>query len=177
MLRSSRRARLGSVLTLLPLLFCSATVGAQVFSPQPQQAEPILDPASPMAELPDIGVAWPTMEANQNPSAQQVTPEKAQGEDGERRYSVELVGLEKIAAAAIFDRFAALSALKLGEGKPANTAQIDRRAREVGICSNRFCAPLVITTRKSMQKSKMAEKISCWCDFLSRPGRFIVFKT
>jgi translocation and assembly module TamA len=130
MLRSSRRARLGSVFTLLPLLFCSATVGAQVFSPQPQQAEPILDPASPMAELPDIGVAWPTMEANQNPSAQQVAPEKSQSEDGERRYSVELVGLEKIPAAAIFDRFAALSALKLGEGKPANTAQIDRRARE-----------------------------------------------
>jgi translocation and assembly module TamA len=70
------------------------------------------------------------MESDQNSTAQQVAPEKSQSEDGERRYSVELVGLEKIPAAAIFDRFAALSALKLGEGKPANTAQIDRRARE-----------------------------------------------
>jgi translocation and assembly module TamA len=87
-----------------------------------------LDPESPMAEMPDIGVAWPDIkdapvEGDQSPTT---TTEIAD----DRRYEVVVEGLKSAEAPALIARFDSLSALKAGESKPANIAQIDRRARE-----------------------------------------------
>lgn len=90
----------------------------------------VLDPASPMADLPDIGVAWPDMAesaASQNESAANSAADTGAEE---RRYSIVIEGLERLNALPVKQRFDALSALRQGESKPANTAQIDRRTRE-----------------------------------------------
>ncbi len=85
-----------------------------------------LDPESPMASMPGIGVDWPDMtdaiaETKAAPTAEV---------SGERRYAIVVDGLEKIDRAKIMSRFNLLSALRAGEGKPSNVAQVDRRARE-----------------------------------------------
>ncbi len=107
----------------LVLLWASAA-SAQTAPP----AENVPDPTSPMIELPDIGVNWPDM-TETSPAAK---PDQVAAPDnqGERRYSVIVEGLEKLAAVPFKQRFDELSVLKAGEKKPANSAQIDRRIRE-----------------------------------------------
>jgi translocation and assembly module TamA len=87
-----------------------------------------LDPESPMAPMPDIGVDWPDMKPDPKdaPTAKAATTDIAD----ERRYQVVLEGIEKVEGDQLVPRFNQLSTLKSGEGKPANIAQIDRRARE-----------------------------------------------
>lgn len=103
--------------------------------------------------MPDIGVDWPDMGQPdavtpmvelppETPDAQQqaVLPETADepaeeessfADTGEeRRYTVTLTGVEEVADAQFTSRFNELSALHLGEGKPANLAQINRRIKE-----------------------------------------------
>ena len=87
-------------------------------------AEPTLDPAAPLAPLPDIGVAWP-----------ELTPEPASAETrtatiGETRYSWRIDGLDGVGSPLLRQRFADLSVLDQNDGDPANAAQLDRRARE-----------------------------------------------
>jgi translocation and assembly module TamA len=95
--------------------------------PEPSPTEAAPDPTSPMVELPDIGVEWPDMaETSADAPDQSLTAEV----DGERRYTVVVEGAEKLSAIPFRQRFNDLSTLKAGEGKPANTAQIDRRIRE-----------------------------------------------
>ncbi len=86
-----------------------------------------LDPESPLAELPDIGVEWPDLPAEEagEPNATATT-----AETGERRYSVVLTGVPAAPANQVEARFAELSALKTADNKPANLAQLDRRARD-----------------------------------------------
>ncbi|MDB5719309.1 MAG: hypothetical protein JWM38_2736, partial [Sphingomonas bacterium] len=90
-----------------------------------------LDPASPLQALPDLGVEWPDLSPPAGePSA---APEAAQTTDSavQRRYGVTIAGIEAVAdAARLRLRFDELSTLIEGEAKPANVAQIDRRARE-----------------------------------------------
>jgi translocation and assembly module TamA len=50
--------------------------------------------------------------------------------NAERRYTVQLSGLDEIADAQFNQRFHELSVLRQGEGKPANLAQINRRIKE-----------------------------------------------
>ncbi len=90
-----------------------------------------LDPGSPMAPLPDLGIAWPDPSSPDPSGAANVpaAPPRAETE-GEQRYAVKLAGLEGLDAAAIRLRFDAVSSLAQGEGKAANVAQIDRRARD-----------------------------------------------
>ncbi|WP_293881514.1 autotransporter assembly complex family protein [Sphingomonas sp.] len=89
-----------------------------------------LDPNSPMAPLPDLGIPWPDLntkdavEGDAPVSAAQTTEV---GDD--QRYAVTVVGLEGIGG-AVESRFDALSVLKSGQSKRANVAQIDRRARD-----------------------------------------------
>jgi translocation and assembly module TamA len=88
-----------------------------------------LDPGSPMQALPDLGVDWPDAgtpgDVAANPAAAAVDPIT------ERRYSVAIRGLEEVRdAERLRLRFNEVSTLVLGEGKSANVAQIDRRARE-----------------------------------------------
>jgi translocation and assembly module TamA len=92
-----------------------------------------LDPGSPMQPLPDLGVDWP--DAGEAADVSTV-PGPATGSAqvdpvAERRYSVTIRGLQNIAdAERLRQRFDEVATLVLGEGKPANVAQIDRRARE-----------------------------------------------
>ncbi len=114
-----------------------------------------LDPNSPMAALPGLGVDWPdlakpdaalgmpardqslpstTTAAPPPPPLPLPTPvaggEAASEAAGDRRYVVTLEGIDGIAAAGLRDRFDAASSLHQDAGKPANVAQIERRARE-----------------------------------------------
>jgi translocation and assembly module TamA len=94
-----------------------------------------LDPESPLAPLPDIGVDWPDISEAEPvaPDAVTETPAQAATSDieTERRYQVKLEGLEAVEdKEQLRARFDALSALVEGEDKSANVAQIDRRARQ-----------------------------------------------
>lgn len=88
-------------------------------------AEPALDPSAPLADMPDIGVAWP-----------ELTPEPASADPrsaatiGETRYNWRIDGLGAASTPLLRQRFADLSVLDQHDGEPANAAQLDRRARE-----------------------------------------------
>lgn len=60
----------------------------------------------------------------------QVVQETDMDAAGERRYRVTLDGLDDVSDATFASRFDELSALKQGDGKPANLAQINRRIKE-----------------------------------------------
>ncbi len=94
--------------------------------PTPATETP-LDPESPMAEMPDIGVEWPDLPAEE--AGEQASGVDSADEQG-RRYTVTLAGVPLTSETQIAQRFDALSALKAGDSKPANVAQIDRRARD-----------------------------------------------
>ena len=85
-----------------------------------------LDPNSPMADLPGLGVAWPTLEGP-DPSPIAGLPQVADAPRSDTlRYRVDVVGIAALDP-IVAQRFAALSVLKEGQGKPANAAQINRR--------------------------------------------------
>jgi translocation and assembly module TamA len=95
----------------------------------PAPAAPVLDPESPIADLPDIGVDWPRIDPDPESSLPQVAAPAA-NEKVARRYKVVLEGVQDVQSDQLLPRFDALSLLKAGEGKSANVAQIDRRARD-----------------------------------------------
>ncbi|MET0270607.1 MAG: BamA/TamA family outer membrane protein [Sphingomonas sp.] len=90
-----------------------------------------LDPASPLEPLPDLGVDWPDLATPDAAPAQ--GPQAAVEADAAQRYRYAIEGidaLEGVDPAALRLRFTQVSALAAGEGKSANVAQVDRRARE-----------------------------------------------
>lgn len=93
----------------------------------PTMAGDMLDPNSPLADLPEIGVDWPEL-----PSEEAGEPgvDIAQPEAEERRYTVLLEGVPSAPPTQITARFDELSALKKESGKTANLAQINRRTRD-----------------------------------------------
>ncbi|AEG47952.1 surface antigen (D15) [Sphingobium chlorophenolicum L-1] len=134
---------------LAPLLLLAPVAHAQT-APQTDASS---DPDPVLAPMPDIGVDWPDMGQPdavtpmvelppETPDAQRqaVAPEPSEdpveeavtfADTGEeRRYTVTLTGVDEIADAQFNTRFNQLSALHLGEGKPANLAQINRRIKE-----------------------------------------------
>ena len=156
--RFSGRLHTARLLIAPLLLACPGITLAQEGSDQPQEALP--PPDQPLDAMPDIGIDWPDMgqpdivatlppdpadtqapDAEQNSPIRQVEtdpavsaesepkPALADGGD-ERRYTVQLSGVEAIADAQFSTRFDQLSALEAGEGKPANLAQINRRIKE-----------------------------------------------
>jgi translocation and assembly module TamA len=140
------RLPLPRALAVLALLCAGREVPAFALDAQPpvtvppaSPAEAPLDPEAPLAELPDFGVEWPDLNADPDlpadPAAAPATPSTTapvvQTEvEGDRRYSVRLDGLDGVTAPQLRERFDALSALEQNDGKAANVAQIDRRARE-----------------------------------------------
>lgn len=129
------------------VILCAASlvgIGSPLHAQSGQGTEPSLDPSSPMDTIPGFGVDWPDMEAPEAPvveegpstetasPAQEREPSSSTTTDiaAERRYSVVIEGLDVNGAQRVRTRFDSLSTLKQGEDKPANTAQIDRRARE-----------------------------------------------
>jgi translocation and assembly module TamA len=132
----------------LALALIAATRPAQAQT-QPAENTETLDPESPLSPMPEIGVDWPDMNADvptlpnipvetvapPAASSQIAPPPVAAGDSasdgsGERRYAVVVEGLDAANRQTVMSRFNALSALKSSDGKPANVAQIDRRARE-----------------------------------------------
>lgn len=92
----------------------------------PPQAGQQLDPTSPLAPLPEIGVDWPDLSAVSSDPQVAITNDAA----AERRYQWRIEGLEGIGSPLLKQRFAAASTLDANDGQPANAAQLDRRARE-----------------------------------------------
>jgi translocation and assembly module TamA len=143
-----------SGLAILAALLMSVQAAAQavpgVDAPPTADAVPggAPDPDSPMAPLPDLGVDWPDPDAPagvlspapeagvavETPAAE-ARPVAAGATDiaAERRYRFVIEGLDTldgVSPAKVRDLFDEVSTLKAGAGKPANVAQIDRRARE-----------------------------------------------
>lgn len=104
------------------------TPPAEAPAPAPPPPDPAtLDPDSPLAPLPGLGVEWPDLAA---------APDAGGAGDARTdiaeltRYDYRLEGVEGIADALFLQRFNELSALRAHVGDPSNAAQIDRRARE-----------------------------------------------
>jgi translocation and assembly module TamA len=123
---------------------------APVVPPAPGATGAVLDPTSPLSDMPGIGVDWPDLAkpdapiaappvitspvvgppAPATPAAPAKSAKKEIDAAGEQRYVVTLAGIDDIKAPDLTSRFDSLSSLKQGESKAANVAQIDRRARE-----------------------------------------------
>lgn len=131
-------------------LLCTGAAAAAQEAPPLPPADATIDPASPLAPLPDLGVAWPDLAAPDAPLPADLAPDAApqpaspapgvstapapvaaapQDQARERRYRVALAGVNDVKdeVKTLFDQ---LSTLKQGEGKAANIAQIERRAQE-----------------------------------------------
>ncbi|WP_380874118.1 outer membrane protein assembly factor [Sphingomonas sp. DBB INV C78] len=161
----TRRRRTGGLALATALLAWSVPVEAQTETAPPAPAPPAadlpsgdaLDPASPLQDMPDIGIAWPdldapdeapvdmaepapqvppqpgvTGEAAKPPEAVSSAPAEQIDAAAERRYHVIVAGLEGLTAdkEKLRAQFDAVSSLEAGDDKDANVAQIDRRARE-----------------------------------------------
>ena len=95
-------------------------------APAPVEEGAGLDPASPLAPLPDIGVDWPDLSAGGAQAPATSTTEAA----AEARYSWAIDGIDTVATPLLRQRFDQLSTLSANDGDPANAAQLERRARE-----------------------------------------------
>ena len=110
-----------------------AATAPQTSSPEPilaQSASPQssgLDPQSPLAPMPGLGVDWPDLDAA---PPEPVDPAAQTEMTGESRYSYRVEGLDAVTSPLLHQRFLDLSTLEAHEGDPANAAQLDRRARE-----------------------------------------------
>lgn len=89
-----------------------------------------LDPGDPMAPMPELGIEWPdlTPEPVDPATTAAATPTAEIGDQLRYRYRVE--GMDGIWTDLMRQRFNEASTLRANEGKPANAAQLDRRARE-----------------------------------------------
>ena len=83
-----------------------------------------------MAPLPGLGVDWPDLDKPDQAVPGEAAPADAAPVDqGERRYAVGLDGIDALPLETR-TRFFDNSVLAKGDGKPANAAQVERRARE-----------------------------------------------
>ncbi len=120
---------------VVPMLTAPPRAAAQTRVSTPQEgtaaadAPVSLDPMSPLAPLPDIGVAWPDLAAATDDPVTVATNTDA---TTETRYSWRLDGIDSVGNALLKQRFDQLSTLNANDGEVANAAQLDRRAREDG---------------------------------------------
>lgn len=136
-----------AVLALLSVATCALILpagAALALQPTPTEAPDTLDPSSPLDAMPDLGVDWPDLDdatdtapmpsvdtaAGTEPVAPTPAVETPVDADREQRYAVVLEGLDEIDDDRIRNGFEALSTLQANQKAGANTAQIDRRARE-----------------------------------------------
>ncbi|CAM3181003.1 Bacterial surface antigen (D15) domain-containing protein [Sphingomonas antarctica] len=111
---------------MLAAAFLTASAMAQELPP----LDPPLDPAAPMAPLPGLGVDWPDLDKPDQAVAGDVGNSQAPPADqGERRYSVGLDGIDALPLETR-TRFFENSELSKSDGKPANAAQVERRAKD-----------------------------------------------
>ncbi len=132
---------------LLAVAACGLALAAPTYAQQSAPEPTELDPDAPMDAMPDLGVDWPDMNApdpaplpDQGSPPDATEPEIAQAEPepagvsiedsvASRRYAVRLEGLGAAGDDALLQAFKEQSALDKEDGKPANAATIDRRAR------------------------------------------------
>jgi translocation and assembly module TamA len=98
--------------------------------PPPDPAE--LDPNAPLAPLPDLGVAWPQLDAKET-APPPLAPNTPRGRTvqvaGDMRYTVQVEGLGSVSdSEELLRAFQQQSALHAERKDPANAAQIGRRA-------------------------------------------------
>ncbi|NCA02988.1 MAG: hypothetical protein EBS87_12700 [Sphingomonadaceae bacterium] len=124
-MKSGLSCCLGMVLPAAALGLAPAAYGQTRQQPMAVETP---DPTSPLDEMPDIGVDWPSLLPEQagEPDAELA----AQPEMQEWRYTVLLDGTPKDTAHQVRSRFQDLSVLRKNEGQPANLAQINRRTRD-----------------------------------------------
>ncbi|MGJ3627464.1 POTRA domain-containing protein [Sphingomonas sp. MMS24-JH45] len=116
-----RAALFGAVLKVLAPCAAMAQAVPVVRAP----AEPSdIDPAAPLAALPDLGLDSPDLAAA--PGADTPAAQAA----ADTRYRWRIDGIDGIGSDLFRQRFRELSVLAQNEGKETNPAQLDRRARE-----------------------------------------------
>jgi translocation and assembly module TamA len=134
-----RGSRLGAARLLSAAAAAAFAASASAQNAPPQPADPAeLDPNAPLDPLPDLGVAWPDLKANESPppaaAATPATPQgkgedKATVDTGNIRYTLQVEGLASIGNAEDLLRdFRKQSALEAQRKHSANAAQIGRRA-------------------------------------------------
>ncbi|MBW8785886.1 MAG: BamA/TamA family outer membrane protein, partial [Novosphingobium sp.] len=139
---SGRGSRVGAA-----RLLCAAAAAAFALpihaqtAPSPPPPDPAeLDPSAPLDPLPDLGVAWPELNARETTapppaSTPAVGSKKKEATTavadaaGNIRYTIAVEGLASVGdAEALLHSFRQQSALEAERKKPANAAQIGRRA-------------------------------------------------
>lgn len=95
-------------------------------APAPSDEGAGLDPASPLAPLPHIGVDWPDLATGETVAGTTATAETI----AETRYTWDIEGIDAAATPLLRQRFDQLSALSANDGDAANAAQLERRGRE-----------------------------------------------
>ena len=104
---------------------CAWAQDGGVASAAPQSTG--LDPQSPLAPMPGLGVDWPDLDAA---PPEPVDPASQAEMTGEEHYSYRVDGIDSVSSALFHQRFKELSTLNAHDGDVANAAQLDRRARE-----------------------------------------------
>jgi translocation and assembly module TamA len=124
---SSRRS--GAALAVAAYLAAAIPLTSPALAQTAPEAEPALDPDSPLDPLPGLEVDWPELPAESAP-ADAAAASATTDAGAALRYEVRLEGLDVEQTEAVAGQFDALSTLRSSEKAPANVAQIDRRARE-----------------------------------------------
>src|SRR5437868_2980971 len=116
-------------------LLPGALLAQAVPTPAPASVPPDpaeLNPNAPLAPLPDLGVAWPDLNARETapPPAQATTAKRQRAPvAGDLRYAVQVEGLVSVSdAEELLHVFRQQSSLEAERKDPANAAQIGRRA-------------------------------------------------
>jgi translocation and assembly module TamA len=124
---SSRRH--GAAFAVAAFLAAATGSVSPLFAQAANQAELPLDPDSPLDPMTGLGVDWPDLAA-QPGEASAAAPGVTTDAGADLRYDVRFQGLDLEQTELVTAQFNALSVLKSGAKRPANVAQIDRRARE-----------------------------------------------
>ena len=118
-----------AVSALLPGPLLAQTVPPPT-SPPADPAE--LDPNAPLAPLPDLGVAWPQLDAKDTappPAAPNAPKAQRLQTAGDMRYTLQVEGLASVSdSEELLRAFREQSSLQAERKDPANAAQIGRRA-------------------------------------------------
>ena len=121
-------------------LHCAAAIGVILASPALAQPPPPsnlpsdptdLDPSAPLDPLPDLGVDWPDLKAEDHAPGTQSAAALAPAVDaGERKYTIVIEGLNEVDGPDdLLKAFRQQSVLEADRKDPANAAQITRRSR------------------------------------------------
>ncbi|UUL81453.1 autotransporter assembly complex protein TamA [Sphingomonas qomolangmaensis] len=122
------RAAVAGLLVLSPAVSRAQTATTpDAAAPASAQDDDLLDPDAPLMPMPELGIAWPDLALAPGETA---TAETAIDDGtGEARYRYQVEGMDAVWTELMRQRFDEGSILRANRNKPANAAQIDRRAR------------------------------------------------